>query len=337
MMKKTLILFSLVFLLVAGFAFATGSSEGGATQAQAQVVKMRISGNNPDGTPATEGYKYFSSKLKELTNGGIALDVFPSGQLGAEREVTEQVKAGALEFAHVSAGFLGAFVTSIDVFNVPYLFRSHDHYWNVMTGPIGEGMRGDVEKWGARLSIWVDGGSRSFYNNTRPITKPDDLKGLKIRVMGSPVMIKTMQFLGASPTTTAYAEVYNALQTRVIDGAENSPNSVASMKHNEVAKFFSLNEHMKIPDIVLMSNTAWNKLDNAGKEAVKTAETDAQGWIKTEWARQESLSLEACGKTMTINTIPDKTAFITAVLPLHTDPEITAKFGDLVERIKNAQ
>ena len=333
-MKKAVSLVLFVCLIATGLAFAGGGSESGGS---VSAVKMRISSNNPDGTPATEGYKYFSQKLKENTKGGIDLGVFPAGQLGAEREVTEQVKAGALEFAHVSAGFLGAFVPTIDVFNVPYLFRSHDHYWKMLSGPIGDGLKADVEKWGARLSFYVDGGSRSFYNNTRPITKPEDLKGLKIRVMGSPVMIKTMQFLGASPTTTAYAEVYSALQTKVIDGAENSPNSVASMKHNEVAKFFSLNEHMKIPDIVLMSNVAWNKLDAAGKDAVKKSEGEAQAWVRTEWARQEGLSLEACRKTMTINEVPDKSAFITAVLPLHTDPELVAKFGDLIERIKAIQ
>jgi len=315
-------------------AFAGGGSEQGSAK---QVMKARISGNNPDGTPSTEGYKFFAQKMKEYSNGAIEANVFPAGQLGAEREIAEQIKGGALEFGQVSAGFLGAFVPHIDVFNVPYLFRSHDHYWKVLEGPIGDSLKADTEKWGARLSMWVDGGSRSFYNNIRPITKPEDLKGLKIRVMGSPMMIKTMQFLGASPTTTSFAEVYSALQTKVIDGAENSATSVASMKHSEVAKYFSLNEHMKIPDVFLMSFAAWNKLDNAGKEAVKKAEAEAQKWIKGDWDRQEKLSLEICRKTMTINEIPDKSAFIKAVLPLHSDPEIKTKFGDLIEKIKAVQ
>lgn len=331
MTKRLLILFVLVAMAATGIAFAGGKSESGA----AQVTKMRLSCNNPPGNPPTMGYEFMAGRIKELTNGAIDIGVFPSGMLGSEREVVEQVRAGAVEIVHVSAGFLGAFVPSVDVFNVPYLFRSHDHYWKVMTGPVGARIAADIDKYGAKLLVWVEGGSRSFYNNTRPITKPEDLVGLKIRVMGSPVMIQTMKALGANPTTTAYAEVYNALQTKVIDGAENSPTSVASMKHNEVAKYFSLNEHMKIPDLLIMGNVSWNKLSEKDKDIFKKAAAEAQEFIKKEWNRQESINLDACRKTMIINEIPDKSAFIEAAKPLHQ--ELAAKFGDLIEQIKAVQ
>ncbi len=329
-MKRLAVLFVLV-ALVAGTALAGGKSEG----ATVQVRKMRLSCNNPPGNPPTMGYEFLSKRIKEMTNGEIDIGVFPSGMLGSEREVVEQVRAGAVEIIHVSAGFLGAFVPSVDVFNVPYLFRNHDHYWKVMTGPVGQKIAGDIDKYGAKLLVWVEGGSRSFYNNVRPITKPEDLVGLKIRVMGSPVMIQTMKSLGANPTTTAYAEVYSALQTKVIDGAENSPTSVASMKHNEVAKYFSLNEHMKIPDLLIMGNVSWNKLSDKDKEIFLKAAAEAQEYIKKEWNRQESINLEACKKTMVINEIPDKTPFITAVKPLHE--QLKSKFGDLIDQIKAVQ
>ncbi len=331
MTKRMAVAFLLVALVAAAAVQAGGKSEGAAVP----VRKMRLSCNNPPGTPPTMGYEFLSGRIKEMTGGEIDIGVFPSGMLGSEREVVEQVRAGAVEIVHVSAGFLGAFVKSVDVFNVPYLFRDHAHYWKVMTGPVGQRIAADIDQYGAKLLMWVEGGSRSFYNNVRPITKPEDLVGLKIRVMGSPVMIQTMKSLGANPTTTAYAEVYSALQTKVIDGAENSPTSVASMKHNEVARYFSLNEHMKIPDLLIMGNVSWNKLSDKDREVFKKAAAEAQEFCKKEWYRQESINLEACKKTMIINEIPDKTAFINAVKPLHE--ELRSKFGDLIDQIKAIQ
>jgi len=331
MVKRIVVLFVLIAFTVTGVAFAGGKSESEAKP----VRKMRLSSNNPPGNPPTMGYEFMANRMRELSNGEIDIAVFPSGMLGSEREVTEQCRAGALEIVHVSAGFLGAFVPSVDVFNVPYLFRSHDHYWKVMNGSVGQRIASDIEKWGAKLLVWVEGGSRSFYNNVRPITKPEDLAGLKIRVMGSPVMIQAMKALGANPVTTAYAEVYSALQTHVIDGAENSPTSVASMKHNEVAKYFSLTEHLKVPDLLIMGNVSWNKLSDKDKEIFKKAAEETQEYIKKEWNRQEAINLEACRKTMTINEVPDKSAFINAVKPLHD--ELKSKFGDLIEQIKAVQ
>jgi tripartite ATP-independent transporter DctP family solute receptor len=329
-MKRTVIFLLALLVLGSSLAFSSGKSESAA-----QVKKMRLSTNHPDTTPASKGYQLFAKRVQELTNGAIQIDIFYSSVLGSEREVMEQVKAGAIEMTHISAGFLAAFVPVVDVFNVPYIFRSHDHYWKVLTGPIGKEIIDQIDKSGVKHLYWVEAGSRSFYNNMKPITKPEDLQGLKIRVMGSEVMLKTMRALGANPTTTAYAEVYNALQTKVIDGAENSAISVASMKHNEVAKYFSLSEHMKIPDMLLMGMAAYNKLSDKEKEAFAQAAKEAQEFTKAEWNRQESQAMEIVKKTTQVNEIPDKTPFINAVMPLHK--ELSAKFGDLIERIKAVQ
>lgn len=330
MMKRLLILFLLVAFAVTGIAFAGGKSES-----TAPVKKMRLSTNHPDSTPASKGYQLFAKRVNELSGGKITIDIFYSSVLGSEREVVEQVKAGAIEFTHISAGFLAAFVPSVDVFNVPYIFRSHDHYWKVLTGPVGKEIIADIDKSGVKHLYWVEGGSRSFYNNIKPITKPEDLQGMKIRVMGSEVMLKTMRALGATPTTTAFAEVYNALQTKVIDGAENSAISVASMKHNEVAKYFSLNEHMKIPDMLIMANAAYGKLSAEEKAFFEQAAKEAQDFTKAEWNRQEAGAMEIVKKTTTVNEIPDKSAFINAAMPLHQ--ELSPKFGGLIEKIKAVQ
>lgn len=327
MLKKVIVLMLLVSFVFGGIAFAAGKSEGAAA-----VKKMRLSTNHPDSTPASKSYQLFAKRVGELTNGGVDVQIFYSSVLGSEREVMEQVKANAIEMTHISAGFLGAFVPAVDVFSVPYVFRSHDHFWKVLTGSVGKEIIDDIDKTGVKHLYWVEAGSRSFYNNIKPVTKPEDLQGMKIRVMGSEVMLKTMKALGATPTTTAFAEVYNALQTKVIDGAENSAISIASMKHNEVAKYFSLDEHMKIPDMLLMGAAAYKGLSDAQKTAFEKAALEAQDFAKAEWNRQESSAMETVKKNTTINDIPDKSAFIEAVMPLHQ--ELSAKFGGLIEKIK---
>lgn len=326
-MKKFLIL--LLCICAAGMSFAGGKSE------TVQEKKMRLSTNHPDSTPASLGYQLFAKRVNELSKGSIKIDIFYSSVLGSEREVMEQVKAGAVEFTHISAGFLSAFVPVVDVFNVPYIFRSHEHYWKILDGDVGKEIASAIDKSGVKFLYWVDGGSRSFYNNIKPITKPEDLQGMKIRVMGSEVMLKTMRALGATPTTTAYAEVYNALQTKVIDGAENSAISVASMKHNEVAKYYSLNEHMKIPDMLLMGSASYGKLNDGEKAFFAKAAKEAQDFTKAEWAKQESTALAIVKKTTQVNEIPDKSAFIKAAAPLHV--ELSPKFGGLIEKIKAVQ
>jgi tripartite ATP-independent transporter DctP family solute receptor len=328
MIKRLGILFLLLAVLGAGTVFAGGKGETGA----AKVTKMRLSTNHPDITPASKGYQFFANKVKELTGGSVTVDIFYSSVLGSEREVMEQVKAGAIDMTHISAGFLAAFVPSVDVFNVPYIFRDHDHYWKVLKGPVGKEIIADIDKSGVKFLYWVEGGSRSFYNNIKPINKPEDLQGMKIRVMGSEVMLKTMKALGATPTTTAFSEVYNALQTKVIDGAENSAISVYTMKHNEVTKFFSMNEHMKIPDLLLLANASFAKLSDKEKTAVIQAAGEAQDVTKAEWDKAETTALDIVKKTTAVNAIPDKTAWINAAAPLHQ--ELSAKFGGLIEKIK---
>ena len=329
-MKKLflpLTVFLAVFLLAAPL-FAGGQTEN----AMGKATVLRISTNHPDTTPASKGLQLFAKRIEELTNGSIKGEIFYSSVLGSEREVMEQIKAGAVDITHISAGFLSAFVPVVDVFNVPYVFRSGDHFWKVLNGSVGKEITDAVEKSGYKFLYWEEAGARSFYNNIRPITSPQDVAGLKIRVMGSEVMIKAMDILGVNPTTTAFAEVYNALQTGVIDGAENNSISVSSMKHNEVAKYYSLDEHMRIPDLVLMSKQSWNALSESEQKAFAEAAKEAQDFTIAEWARQESAAYDIIRKTTAINEIPDKAPWIAAVTPLQK--ELSPKFNGLIERIQ---
>lgn len=320
----------IAIVLAAGFAFAAGQAEGEAMETQ----EWRLATNHVEGTPPSLGYELFAERVEELTDGAITVEIFYSSVLGDSREVMEQTQAGAIELTHISAGFLAAFVPMVDVFGVPYLFRSQDHFWNVLNGDVGETLEQEIEDdAGVKLLVWVESGARSFYNKVRPIYGPEDVEGLRIRVMGSPVMIQTMEVLGATPTTTAFAEVYNALQTGVIDGAENNPISVSSMKHDEVVDYYSLDEHMRIPDMLLMNIDVFESLSPDMQDAVLQAAQDAEEFIIEEWGRQEAERLEMIADTgVEINEIPDKSEFIEATEGLRA--ELAPKFGDLFERIQ---
>lgn len=296
------------------------------------AITMRLSSDQPENAPGEKGFKFFADRIAEETNGQIKIELYPNAVLGDLGETIEQVQAGVLELSKTSCGWLGNFVPIMDIFSIPYLFRDKDHYWKILEGEVGEEIARYTEEAGLKLLFWVDAGARSFYNNVRPIYTPDDLKGLKIRVMGSDIMIKTMEAFGASPTTTAFSEVYTAIQTGVIDGAENNPPSVDRMKHNEVAKYFSLDEHMMIPDNLVISLDVWNKLSKEYQDIFIKVSKEAQEFVKEEWAKQEKEALERISKTMEINEIPDKTPFIEKVK--HFQEELAPKFEGYIEKIQ---
>lgn len=326
-MKRTIFIWVIsifCFISVLG-VFAGGGQE-------AEVIKMRLSTNHTEHTPAAKGYFYLADRVSELTNGQVTIEVYNNAVLGSARETLEQIQAGALDITHASTAHLSAFTPIMDIFSVPYLFRNNDHFWKVLEGKIGSEIAAYAEEAGMKLVVWVAAGSRSFYNKVRPITKPEDLKGLKIRVMGSEVMIKTMEAFGASPTTTAFSEVYSALQTGVIDGAENNPISVDNMKHDEVSKYYSMDEHMMIPDVLMISLSSWNKMSKGQQKDFLKACEETQKFIAEEWGKQEGESLDNIKGNVVINQIPDKSEFIAVVKPLQNS--LSAQFDGYIEKIQ---
>jgi len=323
-MKKFIIgsIVCVLFLVSALVVFATGEN----------IISMRLGGDQPAEAPGEKSYSFFAERMKEETDGQIIITVYPNAVLGDNLELIEQVQAGVLEISTASMGWLNSFVPIVDVFSTPYLFRDKEHYWKVLDGEVGHEIAGYIEGAGMKLLYWVDAGARSFYNNVRPIYTPDDLKGLKIRVMGSEVMIKTMKALGASPTTTSFDEVYSALQTGIIDGAENNPPSINLMKHNEVAKYFSVDEHMMVPDCLLINLDVWNKLTEEQQDIFIKLSKEAQEFAKEEWAKQEEEALEIIAETTEINEIPDKSDFIEAVKSLQES--LSDQFEGYIEKIQ---
>ena len=299
-------------------------------------MEFKVATNHAGNTPATKGLYYFADRIEELTDGEIKISVHIGGVLGTEVETMEQLTAGALELNRVCTAHLSVFNPLMDIFSIPYLFKNQEHYLNVIFGGVGRELAATCENSGMKFLVWIYAGARSFFNNVRPINTPDDLEGLKIRVMASDIMLKTISTLGGSPTAMTYAEVYGALQTGVIDGAENSPISVDDKSFYEVVKYYSLDEHMMIPDVIVMNLEVWNKLDPLHKAIFLRVSEETQQYILEEWMAREEKSLERIKESgMKVNTITDenKALFIEKVALLHK--ELKGTFGGYIERIQS--
>jgi len=301
--------------------------------AQAKPIVLRLAETHPQDYPTTRGDYEFARLVKERSNGRIIIEVYPGSQLGEEKAVIEQVQFGAIDITRVSISPVASFVPKLNAFQMPYLYRDADHMWKVLKGDIGKELLASLEPFGFIGLGWFDGGARSFYNSKKPIYKPSDLKGMKIRVQESELMMGLVQSFGAVPTPMPYGEVYSGLQTGVIDGAENNPPSYYSASHYEVAKYYTLDEHTMVPEIVIGSKISLGRLSKADQDLVKQAAFDAIDFQRAEWAAYVQLSMDkvkAAG--CTIIPIPDKTEWMKAVDPMYKKQP--KEIQDLVARIR---
>src|SRR5258708_11695426 len=245
----------------AAFALATTMLVGTAT-AQQKLV-MKASDVHPAGYPTVVAVENMGKKLEKATNGRLSIQMYPSRQVGGEKEAIEQAQVGAIEFARVSVGALGPVIDELNVFNMPYLFRSTAHMQKVIDGPIGQELMDKVTnnpKAGLVALAWMDAGARSLYDTKKAIKNIDDLKGMKFRVMGNPMFVDMMNSLGGNGVSMGYDQVFNALQTGVVDGAENNPPSFVFDNHYQVAKFYTLDEHLIVPEMLVFSKKTWDTL-----------------------------------------------------------------------------
>ncbi|GAB2698575.1 TRAP transporter substrate-binding protein [Paenibacillus thermoaerophilus] len=277
---------------------------------------FRLAETHPGDYPTTLGDKKFAELVKERTNGRIQIDVFPSAQLGEEKSVIEQVQLGAIEFTRVSTGALAAFNNQFGVFSLPYIFDNDDHLWRFLDSNEGTKLLDSLESSRMKGLAYYSSGARHFYA-TKPIKKVEDLKGLKIRVQQNKINMDLITALGASPTPMAYGEVYSSLQTGVIDGAENNYPSYYSSKHYDVAKNLILDQHQRVPEVLLISKTVWDKLSQADKDIIKQAALDSVATQKEEWAKYEKKSEEAVKAAgVTITEVTDPKPWQAAVKPV---------------------
>jgi tripartite ATP-independent transporter DctP family solute receptor len=298
-------------------------------------LTLKSSDTHPDGYPTVAAVQKMGEMLKERSGGRICIDVFHSAQLGEEKDTIEQTKFGVIDLNRVSMGPFNNEIEETKVVSLPFIFRSVDHMHKVMDGDIGAEIAAAFEPHGFVALAFYDGGSRSFYNSKKPITSIDDLAGMKVRVMQSDVFVDMMTALGANATPMPYGEVYSGIQTGVIDGAENNWPSFESSGHYEVAGYYTLNEHLIVPEVLVMSKVSWDKLSPEDQELVRAAARESMPINRELWAAREKESedkVRAAG-VQVIDDI-DKTPFIEAMVPVYEKHANTPKLQDLVTRIQ---
>ncbi|SUA99442.1 TRAP-type mannitol/chloroaromatic compound transport system, periplasmic component [Pannonibacter phragmitetus] len=303
--------------------------------ATACETTLRSSDTHPDGYPTVEAVKAMGKLLEERTGGKLCIEVFHSAQLGQEKDTIEQTKFGVIDMNRVSMGPFNNLVEETKVVSLPYIFRSVDHMHKVMDGPIGEEILTAFEPHGYVGLAFYDGGSRSFYNAKKPIETIDDLKGMKVRVMQSDIFVDMMSALGANATPMPYGEVYSSIQTGVIDGAENNWPSYESSGHFEVAGYYTLDEHLIVPEVLVMSKASWDKLSAEDQATVRQAAKDSVPMMREMWQAREKASEEkvrAAGATVVTDI--DKQPFIDAMKPVYEKHVTSEKLKDLVARIQ---
>jgi tripartite ATP-independent transporter DctP family solute receptor len=304
--------------------------------AHAQTI-LKATDTHPAGYPTVVAVENFGKKLEAATNGRYKLQMYPGAVLGQEKEAVEQTQLGAIQITRISLGVVGPIVPEVDVFNMPFIFRGIDHMRKVIDGPIGDELLQKVSDSSAGLVAlgWMDGGARSLYTK-KPVKSPADLKGLKIRMMGNPLFVDTMNAMGGNGISMAYGEVYTSLQTGVIDGAENNPPSYFTANHYTTdAKYYSQTTHLIIPEILVMSKITWDKMSKEDQALVKKLGREAQIDERGLWDKsvaEYTAKLKAAGVQF-IDV--DKKPFIDATAPVRA--KYGVKFPDLMKRIQDVQ
>ncbi len=321
-------------------AFALAAAIGtaglpGTAMAQNQVWKA--SDVHPLGYPTVEAIQRMGKKLEKETNGRISIQMFPSMQLGGEKEMIEQAQVGALQIARISVGAMGPVADEVNVFNMPFIFRDEAHMRKVIDGPIGQELLEKINSNpNSRLIVlgWMDAGTRNVYSN-KAASKPEDLKGQKIRMMGNPLFVETMNAMGGSGVAMGFNELLPALQTGVVDGAENNPPTLLAQNHYQVSKVYSQTGHLIIPEIFVFSKKTWEGLSKADQDLLKRLSREAQMEQRALWDAY-TVEAETKLKAAGIKFVPaDKAAFYKATQPVRD--KYGSKYAALLKRIEDTK
>lgn len=316
-----------------GFAlFLRSGGSGGKTD---QLV-LKLGHGLDTSHPVHQGMEFMKKRLEELSGGRVTMDIYPSGVLGSEVLSIEQLQNGSLDMTKTSAAAIENFVPEMAVFGLPYLFRDADHYWAVLNSDLGrELLQKGNDKFLHGL-CYYDSGSRNFYTKNRPIHTPDDLKGLKIRVMNSRTAIDMVSALGAAPTPIAWGELYSALAQGTVDGAENNPPSFTSNKHYEICKYFSKDAHTRVPDLLLISTKTWDRLDPQVQAWIQQAADESSVYQRQLWEKKTAESLQqAEAEGVTVYDV-DQSLFAEKVQPMY-DAITDETIKELVRQIRQVK
>ncbi|MDP3823381.1 MAG: TRAP transporter substrate-binding protein [Burkholderiales bacterium] len=318
-------------LLASALALAT---LGTGLSATAQNIVMKAADVHPVGYPNVVAIENMGKKLEAATSGRIKFQMFPGSVLGGEKEMIEQTQVGAIQILRTSLGPIGPVVPEVNVFNMPFVFRNEAHMRAVIDGPIGQEMLDKISASPAKMVGlgWMDGGSRSLYTK-KPVRSMADLKGQKIRMMGNPLFVDTMNAMGGNGIAMGYGEVFTAIQTGVVDGAENNPPTLFTANHYQAgAKYYTQTNHLIIPEIFVMSKVTWDKLSKDDQALVKKFSREAQMEQRALWDKSVADytgKLKAAGVEF-INI--DNKPFYDATAPVRT--KYGAQFAELIKRIE---
>ena len=319
---------------VAALAIAAGCLAAPAAEARV----FRVADIQPADYPTVKALLFMGKLIEERTQGRHSLQVFHSRQLGEEKETIEQTRVGAIDIDRVNVAPLTSFVPETAVLTLPFLFRSTTHLHHVLDGAIGREILESFENHGFIGLTYYDSGARSIYNSVKPIRTPADLRGLKLRVQQSDMMVATAKALGTDPVPLPYGQVLTGLSTNLIDAAENNWPSYVSTGHYKVARFISLTEHSMAPEVLLMSKKAWETLTPEDQAIFREAAWESAAYMRQEWARlEESARRVAVQAGIDILSEIDKNAFAELVRPVYDEFVGEPRQRALLERIRNTE
>lgn len=301
-----------------------------------EVTVLKLAHALDTGHPVHHGMVHMAERLQHYSDGRMRVDIYPSGQLGAERELVELVQIGSLDITKVSTSPLEAFVPIMKIFSLPYVFRSREHCLTVLDSNVGRRLLASTEVARLRGLGYYDAGSRSFYMVDTPVETPADLAGKKIRVQKSQTSVKMIAAMGGSATPISWGELYTALQQGVVDGAENNPPSFFRSRHYETSKYYALNEHTMVPDILLMSLRSWESLNEQQRGWLQNAVDDSVAYQRRLWMEATQEALATVEEAGVVVTYPDKQPFMDAVAEMKASYAGT-EIGDLLADIEKVE
>lgn len=314
----------------------SGPNRGALAQ---QKLVLKATDVHPLGYPTVEAVERMGKKLEEATKGRLSIQMYPSMQLGGEKEMIEQAQLGALAIARISVGPMGPLVPELNVFNMPFLFRDNAHMEKVIDGEIGQELLkklSDHPTAGLIGLCWMNSGTRNVYNSKKPIRSVEDLKGLKIRMMGNPVFVDTMNALGGNGVAMGFDQLINAMQTGVVDGAENNEPTYTSGQHFRYAKYYSMTGHLMIPEILVFSKRIFQSLSKEEQDLVLKVSKEAQQEQRALWYDVEKKSIEEMRKNgVEIVEIADRQPFQAAVKPVWD--KYGGQLAGIIKRIQDVK
>lgn len=315
-------------------SFCAGCKAQNRQYASAPEYVLTYAENQAEDYPTTQGAYRFAELVYERTGGKIEIQVHANAALGEEQSVVSQMRFGGIDFSRVSLSSLAEFIPKLNVLQMPYLYTGSEHMWKVLEGEIGDDFMNSFDGSSLVPLSWYDAGARNFYNSVRPIERLEDIQGMKIRVQESKLMKDTVIALGAEPVPMAFEDVYSALETGEIDGAENNWPSYESTRHYEVSHYYTIDEHNRVPEMQIISQRTWEKLKPEYQKIIQecareSAEYERELWVKRERSSEEKVRKEGC--TLTELLPEEKERFRKAVLPMYE--KYCAEYMDIIDAI----